>query len=106
MMLQTLFQRTKSDLIHKKATLPLIKAIEYSSKKDNGWLIKKLHQLETTDDNSALILEIRNYIRKTGAIDYCFILSKIYMNKALEQIATHFPEKQIQIQRLKRYLES
>ncbi|MCL6585424.1 MAG: class 1 isoprenoid biosynthesis enzyme [Anoxybacillus sp.] len=96
----------KSDLIHKKATLPLIKAIEYSSKKDNGWLIKKLHQLETTDDNSALILEIKNYIRKTGAIDYCFILSKIYMNKALEQIATHFPEKQIQIQRLKRYLES
>ncbi|WP_027410277.1 polyprenyl synthetase family protein [Anoxybacteroides tepidamans] len=96
----------KSDLINRKATLPFIKAIEYSSKKDNGWLIRKLRQLKEADNNSPLIKEIRNYIQKTGATDYCFILSKIYMDKALNQIAAHFPEKQVQIARLKRYLES
>lgn len=50
--------------------------------------------------------EIKNYIRKIGAIDYCFILSKVYMNKALDQIAAYYPEKQIQVNRLKNYLES
>jgi competence protein ComQ len=50
--------------------------------------------------------EIKNYIRKTRAIDYCFILSKVYMNKALDQLAAHFPEKQVQVNRLKSYLES
>ncbi len=96
----------KSDLTNKKATLPFIKAIEYSSKKDNGWLVRKLGQLKEANNNSQLIKEIRNYIQKTGAIDYCLILSKIYMDKAFRQIATHFPDKQIQIARLKRYLES
>jgi competence protein ComQ len=96
----------KSDLTNKKATLPFIKAVEYSFEKDNGWLLKKLHQLKINDHNSLLKQEIKNYIRKTGAIDYCFILSKVYMNKALEQLTAYFPEKQVQVNRLKSYLES
>ncbi|WP_286173413.1 class 1 isoprenoid biosynthesis enzyme [Geobacillus sp. E263] len=96
----------KSDLTNKKATLPFIKAVEYSIEKDNGWLLKKLHQLKINDHNSLLKQEIKNYIRKTGAIDYCFILSKVYMNKALEQLTAYFPEKQVQVNRLKSYLES
>lgn len=96
----------KSDLINKKATLPLIKAIEYSFEKDGGWLLKKLRQLNTNDHNPVLKRKIKNYIRKTGAIDYCFILSKVYMNKALDQLTAYFPEKQVQVNRLKCYLES
>jgi competence protein ComQ len=96
----------KSDLMNKKATLPIIKAIEYSFEKDNGWLLKKLNQLNRNDHNLVLKQEIRDYIRQTGAIDYCFILSKVYMNKALKQLASYFPEKQVQVNRLKSYLES
>lgn len=94
----------KSDLINKKATLPLIKAVGYSLEKDNGWLLKRLNQLKANDHNS--MQEIKNYIRKTGAIDYCFILSKVYMNKAIEQLTNYFPEKHLQVSRLKNYLES
>jgi competence protein ComQ len=96
----------KSDLINKKATLPLIKAVEYSLQKDNGWLLKKLNQLNTHDNNLILKQEIKNYILKTGAIDYCFILSKLYMNKAIEELIKNFPTKQLQVNCLKKYLES
>jgi competence protein ComQ len=96
----------KSDLMNKKATLPLIKAMEYSLKKDRGWLLKKLCQLKANEPCSSLLFEIKNYIRKTGAIDYCFILSKLYINEAIKQLSTHFPEKHILIHRLQSYLES
>ncbi|RYM02934.1 polyprenyl synthetase [Sporolactobacillus sp. THM7-7] len=73
---------SKSDLIHQKATLPLIKAIEFSQEKDQGWLLKQMNRLNSSENNTDLLNNIRCYITQTGAIDYCFILSKVYMNKA------------------------
>ncbi|WP_061912608.1 hypothetical protein [Geobacillus sp. B4113_201601] len=49
---------------------------------------------------------IQSIISHAAAIELLILLSKIYMDKAFRQIATHFPDKQIQIARLKRYLES
>ncbi|WP_257211126.1 hypothetical protein [Anoxybacillus flavithermus] len=93
---------TKNDLICKKATLPLIKALEYSLMHDNGWLLNNLNCPNFIDH----ITLIRNYIQKTGALDYCFVLSDIYMKRAIKQVKIRFPEKQEAIYELKTYLES
>ncbi|MBE2912991.1 heptaprenyl diphosphate synthase [Anoxybacillus flavithermus] len=92
----------KNDLTCKKATLPLIKALEYSLMHDNGWLLNKLNCPNFTDHISL----IRNYIQKTGALDYCFVLSDIYMKRAIKQVEICFPTKQEAIYELKTYLES
>ncbi|KHF30234.1 hypothetical protein LR68_00979 [Anoxybacillus sp. BCO1] len=93
---------TKNDLICKRATLPLIKALEYSLMHDNGWLLNNLNCPNFIDH----ITLIRNYIQKTGALDYCFGLSDIYMKRAIKQVKIRFPEKQETIYELKTYLES
>jgi len=92
----------KSDLIRKKATLPLIKALEYSFTHDNGWLLETLHSTDFPEHISI----IKNYIQKTGALDYCFILSDIFMKRAMKQIEDCFPTKREAIHALKTYLES
>ncbi|MGG6433098.1 polyprenyl synthetase family protein [Anoxybacillus sp. D401a] len=92
----------KNDLICKKATLPLIKALEYSFMHDNGWLLNKLD----CSNFPLHIHAIRNYIQKTGALDYCFILSDLYMKRAIKQIEICFPAKKEAIRELKTYLES
>lgn len=84
---------TSSDLIHKKATLPLIKAIEYSMEKDQGYLLEKLKKLDANRIDQKLLNEIRVYIKSTGAIDYCLILAKLYINRAKVILNQNFPEK-------------
>lgn len=90
-----IFLDSKTDLIRKKATLPVIKAIEFSLEKDNGLLIQKFQQL--TYQNKKLLAEIRNYIRNTGAVDYCIILSQLYMKNATKELYAIFPDKQTEL---------
>ena len=97
-----IFIDSKTDLNHKKATLPVIKAIEFSLEKDNGLLLHKYHNL--TEGDTELKEEIRDYIRKTGAQDYCIILSKLYIKKAIEELYETFPNKQTEIERVQDYL--
>lgn len=80
---------TKSDLTNRKATLPLIKAVEFSKQKDGGRLLDQLNLLGTSWDDSLLRQNIRDYIKKTGAIDYCLILSKVYLNRAIKLIKNY-----------------
>jgi competence protein ComQ len=77
------FDDTKNDLRDKKATLPLIKAIEASQAKDGGCLLDRLihSDLRTNHDE---LMTIREYIKKTGAIKYCEILAEVYLNKAIQ----------------------
>lgn len=98
-----IFVDTKTDLILKKATLPVIKAIEFSLEKDNGLLLKKFQEL--TQHNIKLIEKIRNYIQKTGAIDYCIILSELYMKKAIQELYALFPNKPLELKTLELFLK-
>lgn len=98
-----IFLDSKTDLIRKKATLPVIKAIEFSLETDNGLLLKKFHEL--TEQNVKVKKEIRNYIRNTGAVDYCIILSNLYIKQALDELYKIFPNKQTELQILKDYLD-
>lgn len=98
-----IFTDEKSDIVHKKATLPIIKAIEYSLENDNGALIDKFRKL--TDNNIKLIEEIRNYIHKTGALDYCIILSKLFIKKALNELYHIFPNKHEELKVIEDYLK-
>lgn len=96
---QDIFSNIKSDLKNKKATLPLIKALEYSQQNDNGHLIKQLNDLDENHNPNSLN-ELKTYIRKTGAIDYCLILSKLYINKAKYLLLKHYPNRSIEIDRI------
>lgn len=98
-----IFVDSKTDLIRKKATLPVIKAIEFSLETDNGLLIKKIQNLKEQD--AKLKEEIRNYIRKTGAIDYCLILSKLYMQKAIQELYELFPDRPAELKTLELFLK-
>lgn len=93
--LQDIFATNKSDLIKKKATLPLIMAL----KNDDGWL--KL-QLQRPDID---IKEIQKHITKTGAIDYCTILARQYSKRARILLEAQFPNKQQEIAHLISMLE-
>ncbi|MFT8323713.1 MAG: polyprenyl synthetase family protein [Bacillus sp. (in: firmicutes)] len=77
-----IFDDTKNDLVDKKATLPLIKAIEASQARDDDWLLMMLTTKNLRESRDLLPI-IRSYIKKTGAIKYCDILSEVYLNKAL-----------------------
>lgn len=95
---------SKSDLVHKKATLPLIKAVEFSVKKDRGWLLTQIRQLDDYGDKKNRLQKIREYIKKTGAIDYCLILSKIYHSKAIQLLRGYGPLDEKHTQELLYYL--
>ncbi|WP_177184632.1 polyprenyl synthetase family protein [Sporolactobacillus nakayamae] len=77
------FDDTKNDLRDKKATLPLIKAIEASQAKDGGWLLNQLISSDLGINHDEL-MTIREYIKRTGAIKYCEILAEIYLNKSIQ----------------------
>ncbi|MGP7817289.1 polyprenyl synthetase family protein [Niallia sp. 01092] len=94
---------SKSDLINKKATLPLIKALEFSKEKDQDWLLKTILQMDS--NNKDLIKKIRNYIQKTGAIDYCLILSKLHINKAIALLKNQSTNNKSQMEALIKYLD-
>ncbi|MCM3410011.1 polyprenyl synthetase family protein [Metabacillus litoralis] len=94
-----------NDLIHKKATLPLIKAIEYSMEKDQGLLLHKLKQLDTNKVDLELMCELRDYIRNTGAVDYCLILAKLYINQAKVILNQCFPDKKEYTEKIIRLLD-
>lgn len=98
-----IFTDEKSDIVHKKATLPIIKAIEYSLENDNGALFEKFRKL--TENNKKMIEEIRNYIHKTGALDYCIILSKLFIKKALNELYHIFPNKREELKVIEDYLK-
>lgn len=80
-----IFNDTKNDIIENKATLPLIKAMEASQSKDGNWLLNQMRSVHSIKDQGKLKM-IREYIQKSGAIDYCTILSKIYLNKAIKML--------------------
>lgn len=77
------FDDTKNDLKDRKATLPIIKAIEASQTKDGGWLFTELTSVNLRNNHDKLVT-IRKYITKTGAIKYCEILAEVYLNKAIQ----------------------
>jgi competence protein ComQ len=79
---------TKNDLKDRKATLPIIKAIEASQTKDGGWLLAELTSANLRDNHYKL-MSIREYITKTGAIKYCEILAEVYLNKAIQLLKQH-----------------
>lgn len=80
-----IFNDTKNDIIENKATLPLIKAMEASQSKDGNWLLNQMRSVHSIKDQGKLKM-IREYIQKSGAIDYCTILSKVYLNKAIKML--------------------
>jgi competence protein ComQ len=77
------FDDTKNDLRDRKATLPIIKALEASQTKDDGWLLTELTSVDLTDNHHKL-MTVREYIKKTGAIKYCEILAEVYLNKSIQ----------------------
>lgn len=87
-----IFPNNKGDLLNKKATLPIIKALEYSNEKHHGWLLEKLQRLNSESDDK-LLSEIKLHIKQSGSIDYCLILAKFYKRKACYLINEHFPNK-------------
>ncbi|MCI1858521.1 MAG: polyprenyl synthetase family protein [Sporolactobacillus sp.] len=90
------FLNTKNDLALRKATLPLIKAVEFSRAKDGGRLLNELQKLESADDPAPFLRRIRAYIRATGAADYCRILAAAYRRKGirlLENYAERHPNR-------------
>ncbi|MBB4826384.1 competence protein ComQ [Sporosarcina luteola] len=93
-----IFSENKNDLKQKKATLPVIKALEHSIEKDDGFLLKKLNLISAKNEDSHLLNEISTYINKTGAISYCLILAKLYENKAKALITQCFPNKEIELE--------
>lgn len=95
-----IFSIFKSDIAHKKATLPIIKALEYSREKDGGILAKMFKQIEENYPSSEIINEIKIYIEKSGAIDYCLILEKMYINKTKILLNQHFSNRKIQVANL------
>lgn len=95
-----IFLDSKSDLIKRKATLPVIKAVEYSIENDNGWLLKKFSELEFAQEDQKLKEDIRHYIKNSGAIEYCNILSKLFLKKAIEELTKLFPTKPKEINTL------
>ncbi|MGG0337196.1 polyprenyl synthetase family protein [Priestia aryabhattai] len=96
---------SSNDLKQQKATLPLIKAIEYSIEKDNGLLLRKLKELECDQFNQQLICEIQTYIMKTGSIDYCLVLAKFYINQAKSLLNQRFPHKKVYTKQLIQLLD-
>ncbi|MCL1632081.1 polyprenyl synthetase family protein [Sporolactobacillus sp. CPB3-1] len=80
-----LFDDTKNDLYDKKATLPIIKAIEASQKKGDRWFLDALTSTDFSK-NGLTVSKIRMYIKQTGAVNYCTILSEFYLNKAIQLI--------------------
>lgn len=85
---QDIFASEKNDLFHFKATLPLIKALEYSIQHENGELKKKLVALKETKSTEVLY-DIQNHIKNVGAIDYTLVLSNIHMNNAITLIKNY-----------------
>lgn len=59
--------------------------------KDQGWLLHKLKKLDPNLANQKLLDEIRAYIRNTGAIDYCLVLAKLYIQRAKQLLTQYFP---------------
>lgn len=88
-----IFADNKSDLLYQKATLPLIKAVKYSDTNDNGWLLTQLQSTRTHDITAKHLTTLRDYIRQTGAIDYCSILAKYYTKKASALLKHYFNDR-------------
>lgn len=91
--LQDIFADHKSDLLHQKATLPLIKAVQHSNTYDHGWLLTQLQLIRNHDVATKHLTTIREYICQTGAIDYCSILAKFYTKKAKLLLQHYFNDK-------------
>jgi len=91
--IQDIFADNKSDLLYQKATLPLIKAVKYSDTYDNGWLLTQLQSIRTHDITTKHLTTIRDYIRQTGAIDYCSILAKFHTKKARALLKHYFNDR-------------
>jgi len=82
---QDIFTPDKNDLFQLKATLPLIKALEYSTQFENGSLMRKLISLKETQ-SIEMHTNIQTYIKRVGSIDYTLVLSRMYMNSAITSI--------------------
>ncbi|MEC1179934.1 polyprenyl synthetase family protein [Metasolibacillus meyeri] len=93
--IQDIFASNKSDLLQKKATLPIIMAL----KEDKGLL---LAQLQRSHSN---IKEIQTCIKETGAIDYCTILARQYRKKAILLLQQQYPTKQQEIAHIMAMIE-
>ncbi|QGG52886.1 polyprenyl synthetase family protein [Lysinibacillus pakistanensis] len=91
--IRDIFANHKSDLLHQKATLPLIKAVQHSNTYDHGWLLKQLQLIRSQDVATKHLTTIREYIYQTGAIDYCSILAKYYTKKAKSLLQHYFNDK-------------
>ncbi|MDN3956086.1 polyprenyl synthetase family protein [Sporolactobacillus laevolacticus] len=100
-----IFNDTKNDIIENKATLPLIKAMEASQSKDGNWLLNQMRSVHSIKDQGKLKI-IREYVQKSGAIDYCTILSKVYINKAIKMLKgyQHTHEKKTALSNLINFL--
>ena len=87
---------TKSDITQKKATLPIIKALEYSQEKDDGLLLKMFNKINKNQFDLGYLKEIQSYIKNTGAMDYCCILEKKYIDKSKKLLSKHFSNKMVE----------
>lgn len=102
---RNIISNEKSDILFKKATLPIIKALEYSFETDKGQLVKMFEGLHSNTENLYLITKIEDYIKKSGAIDYCCILEKIYIQKSKKMIKGYFLGKDTLIEQLFVFLD-
>ena len=98
--IQDIFSDHKNDLLSQKATLPLIKAVQHSNTYDHGWLLTQLQLIHSHDITTKHLTTIRDYIRQTGAIDYCSILAKYYTQKAKSLLQHYFNDKSPYIKQL------
>lgn len=93
----------KNDLITLKMTLPMIKGLECSLEKKDGFyeLICKGYQDRKFLWNHRE--EVRSYLLACGAVDYSYILSRVYLEKAFQMIERffgHCSEKYFQLRRI------
>jgi octaprenyl-diphosphate synthase len=71
---------TGIDIKEQKMTLPLIYALNHSSKKDKAWLI---NSIKKHNKNKKRVKEVIAYVKQSGGIEYTITKMHDYKNKAL-----------------------
>jgi octaprenyl-diphosphate synthase len=84
---------TGIDIKEKKMTLPLIYAINHSSKKDRNWLI---NSVKNHNNNKQRVKEVIAFVKDIGGLEYAITKMKEYQEQALELLqnypASHFKD--------------
>lgn len=92
-----ILKEKSSDILDKKATLPIIKAIEASVRYQETFFFNLLYALDKDDVDFDQLKLVKNYIKESGALEYCQFLSKTYLKKARQLLIDAYPKAAIDI---------